>query len=414
MLKRCGFSSGGLAAAVLFLVTAGARAQTYVTNFSTWAGGASILTNVTDAGQWMGQSGASATVSNQTYLYDGRPYTNFVVYQGEISNVFSRIVPDTSSNATAQLLMQIQWSDTMPDSTMCPDRQGGFCVSNGLVYAWSTNGWLRMTNLTAGGRQTVNSNEWIKVTFQASYRGETGGASVVFYRLLIDNTNFVPVDASQRYAHGSPFSNLTSGTYIKSSARFTAPGINGFYLSGSGNMNVPEAKPGDNSSPLSSGIDVGICQAQGGTNYIEFQTFNENGAGYFSIEVKDHLTGEIVWSGTQYAVGSSNNRYRIPVPGLVPGRSYDISITDEQQQTWNATAVGVSAFTAQLTRMSAVGLWIEFNSLPGRAYDIQWTPELGAPWQTRTNVTAAADRSSVFVFFPDPQARSGFFRIVLQ
>jgi hypothetical protein len=29
-------------------------------------------------------------------------------------------------------------------------------------------------------------------------------------------------------------------------------------------------------------------------------------------------------------------------------------------------------------------------------------------------VTAAADRSSVFVFFPDPQARSGFFRIVLQ
>jgi len=61
-----------------------------------------------------------------------------------------------------------------------------------------------------------------------------------------------------------------------------------------------------------------------------------------------------------------------------------------------------------------VGVTLAFNTTPGQQYTVQWTPQLGGTWQSQTNFTAAYSHSSVFVFFPNPTAPSGFFRIITQ
>ena len=65
----------------------------------------------------------------------------------------------------------------------------------------------------------------------------------------------------------------------------------------------------------------------------------------------------------------------------------------------------------KMARMSPAGVQLSFESIPDRDYEIQWTPKLGAPWRTVTNVPARGSRIEVLVKHPDPSSPSGFFRV---
>jgi hypothetical protein len=400
---------------VVCLLAAPSVGALYSTNFDALVNGASILTNQTGSGQWMGGDAAVAVVSNGTYTFGSSTYSNYVVFQGEISNVFARIAPNAISNeVSAQLLVQVTWSDTLPLDSVCPARQGGVCVSNGFVYAWATNGWLRLTN-AGGPAVTIPSNTWTRLTFVANYTGASFGppTNTVFYQVFVNGTNLVPESTANRYTHGSPFSQSDNGTYIQSSALFSEAnkGIQGFYLTGSGTMDGLAAQPGL-PNPLSSGIDIRAFEGADGC-YIEFSTHDEEGDGIIFLRVRD-ASGNIIWEGAQQAKGSGTNLYRFLVPGLRLGGMYSVTVIDEAGKAWSASGVTVNAFTADMLRMSPVGVTLQFNSLPDRQYEVQWTRQLGDAWQTVTNLAAATSRSSIFVFFPDPEAPTGFFRIVLK
>lgn len=387
----------------------------YSTNFDALANGTSILTNQTGSGQWMGGDGAVAVVTNGTYTVGGSTYSNYVVFQGEVSNIFTRIMPNAISNeASAQLLTQITWSDALPADSLCPARQGGLCVSNGFAYGWATNGWLRLTN-AGGAAVTLPSNTWARLTFVANYTGASFGppTNTVFYQIFVNGTNLVPEDVSCRYAHGSPFYQSDSGTYIQSSALFTeaTKGIQGFYLAGSGTMDSLAVQPGL-PNPLSSGIDIRAYEGADGC-YVEFSTSDEEGDGIIFLRVRD-ASGAIIWEGAQQAKGSGTNLYRFLVPGLRLGGTYSFTVIDEAGKAWSAAGITVTSFAADMLRMSPVGVTLQFNSLPDRQYEVQWVRQLGDTWQAVTNLTALETRSSVFVFFPDPAAPTGFFRIVLK
>ena len=400
-----------LAVAVWLAWQAPASAN-YSTNFDTLANGVTVLTSATGSGQWMGISGATATASNDTYTFFGNTYSNFVVFQGEISNVFSLVSPDGNNEASAQLLVQAPWSDVMPDSSVCPSRQGGICISNGDVYAWATNGWLQLIN-TNGPAVSVASNAWTRVSFVANYTGASFGSStnVVFYNVYINGTNLVPSSGSDRYSHGSPFYASTNGTFIQSGALFNpvSPGIQGFSLAGNGTMDTLEAKPGQ-PSPLSSGIDIRAFEGSDGV-YVEFKTYDEEGDGTIYLRVKD-ASGKLIWQGSQVAKGSGDNLYRFRVPGLNLGGVYSFTVIDEAGKAWSKQNVTVTPFAADMLQMSPVGVKLQFNTIPDRQYDIQWVGQLGGTWQTVTNLTAVQSQSSIFVFFPDPTAPAGFFRII--
>lgn len=405
--------SAALAAFVWLALQGSAQAQ-YATNFDLLLNGSTILTNTTGAGQWMGLADATATVSNNTYTFGSSTYSNYVVFQGEISNLFSRVAPDGNNDVSAQLLIQATWSDAMPDGTVCPDRQGGVCFSNGDVYAWATNGWLKLMN-TNGPAISVPSNTWTKLSFVANYTGAGFGSptNIVFYKVYINSTNMVPVDLASRYSHGSPFAADTNGAYIQSSALYdpSNKGIQGFYMSGSGTMDTLQSQAGL-PAPLSSAIDIRAYQGSDGV-YVEFKTYSEEGAGTIYLQLKD-AGGNVIWQGSQPAKGSGNNLYRFQVPGLQLGGTYSFTVIDEAGKGWSKPNVTVAAFMADMLRMSPVGVTLQFGTIPDRQYEVQWSRQLGGTWQAVTNLKAVYSQSSVFVFFPDPAAPSGFFRIVLK
>lgn len=403
--------------AVALFVACQAVAQSYSTNFDALSPGASILTSTSGAGQWVDATGgSSATVSNSAGTYQNITLTNYVVFQGDISNLFTRVQPDSSGSVMAQVLAQVVWCDSgLPDSTLCPNRQGGVCISNGYAYAWSTNGWLQLTN-RLDARQTITSNTWTKFTFSANYSDN----SIVYYKVYVDGTNFVPVDATQRYVYaGTSFSPSTTGSYVQSSATFasTNKGISGFYLAGNGALDLPSVTPAGSFTPTSAGIAIRAylgSDAQGNSVvYVDFMSQGEEDTGTFYVTVLD-AAGNVVWTGEVAAIGSGNHLYRLPVSGLTVGAKYTIQITDEVGKNWTASNITVGSFATSMVQMSAMGLNIQFTTIPDRHYDIQWTPKLGADWITAiTNLYALGSSTNVFVFYPDRTASSGFVRILM-
>lgn len=405
----------------LLLARPGAGWTQYASNFDALVDGASILTGIDNAGSWAGLAGATAVASNGTYTYSGSTFSNCVIFQGEISNLFATITPDTTNfNVSVQMLAQIQWSDSMPDPSVCPTRQGGVCFSNGYVYAWGSNTWLQLAN-TNDARQTVNSNTWTRLNFLANYSDNT--ASTVYYKVFVDATNFVPADSGQRYAlAGRTFSKDTAGTYVQSSALFVGSGgISGLYLAGSGSMDLLDARRGTESAtllggsapvvPTSSGIGVNAYQGADGV-YVQFMTHSEEGSGQIRVYIMD-LSGHLLWAGTNTVVGSGDNLYRFRVPNLAVGSSYHIVVYDEVNQPWDAGNVVVSTFASKMIQMSPVGVTLQFDSIPDRTYEIQWAPRLGAAWTNVMTTTALSNRTSAFIFFKDALSPSaGFFRIV--
>jgi hypothetical protein len=410
----------GIAAAFL-LAWQIAGATSFYTNFDGLTPGTSILTTSSGNGQWVDASGGGSTaaISNDAAFYQSISLTNYVVYQGAISNLFPRVLPDSTGMVMAEVLAQVVWCDAgLPDNTICPNRQGGVCVSNGYAYAWSTNGWLQLTN-RSDTRQIIASNTWTKFTFGANYLDSP--AKMVYYKVYVDGTNFAPADVSQRYDYvNTAFVQTSTGAYIRSSATFTSNGgVAGFYLDGSGAMDVPQAAPKASFVPTSSGIYIGAYQGTDSNGVagtvIEFKSREEEGPGKFTVTVKD-ANGNVVWTGSVVAIGSGNNTYRLFASGLALGGKYKISITDEINQTWNSPDyVTVQPFAANLMAMSLAGITLQFSTIPDHYYDIQWTPKLGEAWQTvTTDIHAKTETTSVFVTLPDTNAPSGFFRILMK
>ena len=163
---------------------------------------------------------------------------------------------------------------------------------------------------------------------------------------------------------------------------------------------------------MSAGIDIRAYQSSDGV-YVEFTSKDEEGEGSFTVLVKD-ASGHVVWSGSVVAVGSNSNRYRLLASGLSIGSTYTIQVVDESGKRWLAPGVSVNTFAAAMVKMSPMGLSMQFATIPDREYDIQWTPKLGGEWVTAvTNLHALSSSTNVFVFFPDPAAPSGFFRILM-
>ena len=57
------------------------------------------------------------------------------------------------------------------------------------------------------------------------------------------------------------------------------------------------------------------------------------------------------------------------------------------------------------------GIELTFDSQPEQAYDILWTAELGGAWSTVTNVTAAAEKTTLVVPYPEGAESAGFFKV---
>ena len=417
-LRRAAFVVGTV---WLFGQIPAVHAQTYSTNYSIgWNNGDSVL----GVGDWTG-SVATATISNGVFTTSsGFTYTNYVVYQGDISNSFlTPIGPDTTNIASVQLLAQVVAGDSMPDSSICPDRQGGICFSNSIVpgdadvYAWSTNGWLLVTNASL----TVATNSWVLLTLVANYTGGDPSftpTNVVFYEVFLNGTNLLP-SSGHRYSHSSSFSNDVNGTYICSSAHYVlgAPTIKGLYLSGSGAVDTLLVKSGLPSkltydSPLSSGIGIRAYQGAGGI-YVEFETQNENGSRQVVLQVRQLNSTNIIYQVSTNAAGQGNGFYRFLVPGLSLGGSYDFVVVDESGKSWSVPNVKVTSFATELLQMSQSGLTMSFNTSPGLQYTIQWATQLAGPWSNAVApFTAVIDHATVYVPFPDPNAKASFFRIL--
>ena len=420
-----------LAFSVWLFGQASSDAQTsYMTNFDNggWVNNQSIL-GVGNG--WTGQASSVATISTNGFVYTNGAtsftYTNYVVFQGDISNSFAQVSSDTTNHlASAQLLVQVTLGSILPSATTCADRQGGICFSNnagvGDIYAWSTNGWLKL-GLTNNGAMTVASNAWVLLTFVANYSGADtavlGGtpSNTIFYQVYLNGTNLVP-SAANCYAHGSLFTNNVNGSYLQSSANYTGlGGISGFYLSGSGSMNTLLATTGTPltntiSSPLSSQINIRAYQGADGV-YVEFMTQDEQGMGPIMLQLLN-ASGVAVWTNMQAAVGSGNHLYRFVVPGLLLGGSYTFRVIDEVGHTFSQNAT-VTAFAAEMLKMSPEGVTMSFNTAPGQQYTIQWTHQLGGVWSNAIPAFTASDtHTNVFVFYPDSTAPSCFFRILQQ
>ena len=166
------------------------------------------------------------------------------------------------------------------------------------------------------------------------------------------------------------------------------------------------------STPTSSGIDLRAYQGASGV-YVEFMAYDVEKDGDVRLALLG-ADGNAVWTGITNVTAGACCVCRFLVPGLEVGGTYTFAVRDEVGKGWYAPGVTVGAFAAESVSMSLNGITLSFNSLPGRDYEIQWTPRLGAAWQKVTAVTADADRTSVFVTYPEPLASSGFFRILLK
>ncbi len=404
----------------LTLGVAGPAISGVSTNFNTLAHNTSIL-----SGPWAGVSGATAVITNGGFVYNAGNYTNFVVYEGEISNTFSRIFPEAGTRCvSARLLAKFRWCVSLPDSTLTPGKQAGFCVSNGLPYAWSSTGWINLTNsaVNAAG-QMIASNTWYNLGFVLNYSGDQIGAGAgtnrVYYKIILDETKILrPLNAAKRYRTGSPFLQAADGDFIQSPHTYTpnaTDGIAGLTLAGGGAFDNVGAEEGDvppPQSPLSASVDVRAYQTGGGV-IVEFQTTEESGTNDIQVCISDGQGGLTV-IGSVKPVGEGSNTYRIEVQGLAAGQNYTLWIRDESGIYHRADGVAVGAFATEMIRMSPVGITLRWVSIPERTYVIEWTPQVGGEWHPLMAVSADGYQCEQFVPFPDPLAKSGFFRIVMR
>jgi len=283
------------------------------------------------------------------------------------------------------------------------------------VYAWSTNGWLLLAN-TDGSAPYVDSNAWTKILLRRQLHGrQQRQQDRLLPRLSQTSTNLVPVDTSKTFCtqpdllgqHEMERISCPPALYDVSST-----GIAGFDLSGSGFVNLLEAKAGT-PTPLSSAINVRAFQGADGV-YVEFQTYNEEGHGYVRLYVYD-ANGRLVWSGTCMAKGSGSNLYRLNVPGMLLGQTYSIRIRDEVGKYFTVAGVTV-----------ARSPWKCCRCRRGRLAPVQHHPR--PPVRRPMDPPARADQLDnrclqpirddiarmYSCFYPDPDAPRGFFRIVLK
>jgi len=165
-------------------------------------------------------------------------------------------------------------------------------------------------------------------------------------------------------------------------------------------------------SPSSSGIDLRAYQTVEGV-VVEFVAYDVEEDGEIRLQLLD-ADGVVVWSGYVDVTAGPRFFARFLVPGLELGQAYDFRVRDEVGKSWEARGVTVESFEAEMTRASLTGVTLSFDSLPDREYEIQWAEQLGSLWQTVTNVPSQGEQTSVGVIYPEPEAPSGFFKIILK
>jgi hypothetical protein len=414
-------SMASLAAGLgLALLTAGRASALYYTNFDALAHSSSILVTNGPAGAWGGAAGASGIVQSNAYVYGGTTYSNAVIFSGEISNYFTRIAPEGGSNSvTIVLLAQMRWCDALPDSSVTTGKQAGLCVTTGgCPYAYGLSGWIALSNVAAGGSQSIASDQWVRLDFVLDYSGDydTGNSNRVYYKTLIDTNAWIPALSSQRYKHASPFVQDPLGEFVRGAFLFNpaTPGVNGISLVGEGVFDSPKVTGSGAGIPLAAAIDMRAYQAADGI-YVEFTTTGESvEGGQIRLQAFDR-NGNLVLDVTFDAQGGGSNGYRRKVSGLSRGERYTFVLTDEEGRPHRAENVEVGDFSAAMIRMTAPdGITIVWNSLPDHVYRVEWSLSPAGPsWDTVQTVTAVVDRTSAFVGFP-ARAAKGFFRIVME
>jgi hypothetical protein len=166
------------------------------------------------------------------------------------------------------------------------------------------------------------------------------------------------------------------------------------------------------STTTSSGVDLRAYQCAGGVT-VEFTSYDVEKDGTVRLILLGPA-GDSIWEGTTNIVAGATVVSRFIVPGLTLGGTYSFKIVDEVNKEWTATDVTVSEFAMKGVSMSLSGITLSFSSQPRQKYEIQWTSQLGGEWQTRTNVTAVSQNTSVFVTYPGPTTSAGFFRVRMQ
>jgi hypothetical protein len=408
---------GRILCAAVALGAAAASAAEFNDSFTDVGDGASIIGV---HGNWKG----SGTATGREAPYSVPGFGNrdhCVVFEGMITNSFSaRVTPDSTSNVVFQLVSKLAWWSELPDASYTSSKQGGICVTNnGILLAYTSDGWTRLADTnTVGAITSISSNTWSKLDFVLNYWGGDAAElrNRVFYQVRVSNHVFRAVNTSQRYKHGSRFVQNSAGTFLLSPATFTAgtAGVGGIVIGGAGSIDDLAVVPGNTETPLSSAIDIRAYRSAEGV-WVEFAAVDEEAGGGFVIVIRQNGV-EIARRTVAQQGPNAYNVYRELFSELQVGQSYDFIVYDETGRPYYLDGVKVGEFAVSLVRMVASEMTIEWDSIAGRTYQVLQAEDgqLGGqfvPVPGMASVVATGAKSSAVIRL-DPIKRSGFFRII--
>ncbi|MDD5705744.1 MAG: hypothetical protein PHR35_07445 [Kiritimatiellae bacterium] len=383
--------------------------------------------SIVGTGNWTAGPGATATVSTNAYTYEGQEYStnlsHYVIFEGEISNTFTRLPPDGSNFVHVQMLAQMNWVSAMPAAGSTAGTQAALCVSNGQPYALSADGWILLADTnTVDAIDSITNTAWTKLGILLNYEGGYGvEESNVFYRVVIDGHDFSPNDSGLRYKQGSPYTNDATGLFLKSPAYFDASteGIANIVLMGDGTFDEVYGGGSGGEPPLAAGIAISAVATTNGCVVIDFSTVDE-AESYVTMIITVSQNGAEIWRGTVESLGGAGNNYQVTVPSgrMEAGQQYTIVIVDDQHVPHSLDVTVANAdsapFVTKVLMVRANTVTLQWNSKPECKYYIEKASRLGATWE-RVNVGLIDSNSSgvnVYeVVIADGQS-SGFFRIV--
>jgi len=307
-----------------------------------------------------------------------------IVFEGEL--VADMPVPSALSGdkwlASVQVVVQIKLFEELPGSEdVGAGVQGAVLALKddpedpestvGTFYAWSSGGWVQLTNSATSGPYATYENKTNIVTMIFDY---TDTSDITYY---VDIGNPEPANQmSEEIASPATGEN----------------GINSISLSGSGALEVDGlSATGGSTAPLSLGMSLSVYYAGTGV-WARVSTVSEEG--HDPIKIYADINGDGKFDenemvGIIYDTHGDgfDHVYTVPLSGLVPGESYFFSILDDEGHTFvMSEPVPVKVIqvgeTAVETVMEMKMLSVLFNSEPGRRYQVKISESLdsAASW----------------------------------